>query len=219
MECQRNQHLQEKVLHFVSLHPSVLHPETSIAEGGTFAVFVVGTFLGFAVDVDLFAAAVVSFTVHGSTGSTAFTETSAVCFICMRAPSPVISISPLEQSSFSLYIHLVAEHLRIVIVRSSMIDFFNGNVCPYSSIRKKNKNIQKNFLTFSGRNSILLKYVKKTKQSFTLTSAQRDCVSGLYAEIDSRIFLDSGYCMEIVAHASLGIIECGFCPCSLFFEG
>jgi hypothetical protein len=49
--------------------------------GGTFAVFVVGTFLGFAVDVDLFAAAVVRFTVHGSTGSISFTETSAVCFI------------------------------------------------------------------------------------------------------------------------------------------
>lgn len=47
-------------------------------------MFVVGTFLGFAVDVDLFAAAVVSFTVHGSTGSTAFTETSAVCFICIE---------------------------------------------------------------------------------------------------------------------------------------
>ena len=46
-------------------------------------MFVVGTFLGFAVDVDLFAAAVVSFTVHGSTGSAAFTETSAVCFICI----------------------------------------------------------------------------------------------------------------------------------------
>ena len=28
----KDQHLQEKVLHFVSLHPSVLHPTTSIAE-------------------------------------------------------------------------------------------------------------------------------------------------------------------------------------------
>ena len=32
VNVKRNQHLQEKVLHFVSLHPSVLHPETSIAE-------------------------------------------------------------------------------------------------------------------------------------------------------------------------------------------
>ena len=111
----------------------------------------------------------------------------------LRAPAPVISISPLEQSSFSLYIHFVAEHLRIVIVRSSLL--FWPDLCPYLSICKKNKNIQKNCLTFHGRNSILLKYVKKTKQSFTLTSAQRDCVSGLYTEIDSRIFWDSGYRM------------------------
>ena len=48
--------------------------------GCTFAVFVVGTFLGFAVDVDLFAAAVFGTAVlHGSCRTVA--EASAACFI------------------------------------------------------------------------------------------------------------------------------------------
>ena len=59
-----------------------------------------------------------------------------------RAFAPVISISPLEQSSFSLYMHFTAEHFRIVIVSYSSLDFV-GLMCPYLSIRKKNKNIQK----------------------------------------------------------------------------
>lgn len=48
--------------------------------GGTFAVFVVGTFLGFAVDVDLFAAAVFGTAVlHGCSCTVA--ETATACFI------------------------------------------------------------------------------------------------------------------------------------------
>ena len=63
----------------------------------TFAVIIIGTVMGFAVDLDFVAATVICIAVfHGTAGS--LSETAAACLIAEVAFSPVTSISPFEQS-------------------------------------------------------------------------------------------------------------------------
>ncbi len=106
--------------------------------GGTFAVVVVGTFLSLTVDVDLFRSRSGELSrFMAEPEELRSRKLPQVVSSACRAFAPVISISPLEQSSFSLYIHFgcrTFENCHSLFPP----DFFT-DLCPYLTIRKKNK--------------------------------------------------------------------------------
>ena len=68
----------------------------------------------------------------------------------------------------------------VILIKTGMISV------GYNVVFTETKKIFKKYLTLDARRDIVLQNVK-TKQSSTLTSAQKECGSGLYAHMVFRV--------------------------------